>query len=142
MKTKINEVPLVGPRGRRELLDRINELEEKIEEMSDSGEKIKPIILTELPASEETIETLASKGLTIDEIQAAAEGNRTAVVIKEHGEIVRYNITEACVTDIDTRLSFEYSEREADMTLSTGRAVTILIDLTDDMSVEVLIAEY
>lgn len=30
MKTKVNEVPLVGPRGRKELLDKINELEEKI----------------------------------------------------------------------------------------------------------------
>lgn len=30
MKTKVNEVPLVGPRGRKELLDRINELEDKI----------------------------------------------------------------------------------------------------------------
>ena len=27
MKTKTNKVPLVGPRGRRELLDRIEELE-------------------------------------------------------------------------------------------------------------------
>lgn len=30
MKTKTNKVPLVGPRGRRELLDKINELEEKL----------------------------------------------------------------------------------------------------------------
>ncbi|MBQ4276154.1 MAG: hypothetical protein II717_06480, partial [Lachnospiraceae bacterium] len=27
MKTKINEIPLVGPRGRKELLKRIEELE-------------------------------------------------------------------------------------------------------------------
>lgn len=33
MKTKVNEVPLVGPRGRRELLDRIVELEKKIIEL-------------------------------------------------------------------------------------------------------------
>ena len=30
MKTKVNEVPLVGPRGRKELLNRINELEARI----------------------------------------------------------------------------------------------------------------
>lgn len=30
MKIKVNKVPLVGPRGRKELLDRINELEEKL----------------------------------------------------------------------------------------------------------------
>ena len=30
MKTKTNKVPLVGPRGRKELLKKINELEEHI----------------------------------------------------------------------------------------------------------------
>lgn len=30
MKTKVNEVPLVGPRGRKELLKRINELEAQV----------------------------------------------------------------------------------------------------------------
>lgn len=33
MKTKVNKVPLVGPRGRRELLDRIEELEKKVIEL-------------------------------------------------------------------------------------------------------------
>ena len=30
MKTKVNEVPLTGPRGRKELLKRINELEAQV----------------------------------------------------------------------------------------------------------------
>ena len=30
MKTKVNEIPLVGPKGRKELLNRINELEAQI----------------------------------------------------------------------------------------------------------------
>lgn len=30
MKTKVNEVPLVGPKGRKELLRRINELEAQV----------------------------------------------------------------------------------------------------------------
>lgn len=30
MKTKVNEVPLVGPKGRKELLKRINELEAQV----------------------------------------------------------------------------------------------------------------
>ena len=34
MKTKTNKVPLVGPRGRRELLDRIEELEKKVIELA------------------------------------------------------------------------------------------------------------
>ena len=141
MKTKVNEVPLVGPRGRRELLERINELEEKIEEMSGSGEEIKPIILTELPTRGDTIETLASKGLTIDEIRAAAEGNRTAVVYKEHEGTVRYYITEAMVSNDEIKFAFEYTERAADMTLGTGSSVTIIMDLTD-MSVTVTLAEF
>ena len=33
MKTKANKVPLVGPKGRRELLDRIEELEKKVIEL-------------------------------------------------------------------------------------------------------------
>lgn len=37
MKTKVNEVTLVGPRGRKELLNRINELEEKVLELEQSS---------------------------------------------------------------------------------------------------------
>lgn len=37
MKTKINEIPLVGPRGRKELLDKISELEKKVLELEQSG---------------------------------------------------------------------------------------------------------
>lgn len=31
MKTKANEIPLVGPRGRKELIERVRELEEKLD---------------------------------------------------------------------------------------------------------------
>jgi len=36
MKTKVNEIPLVGPKGRRELIDSINSLKERIEEVRSS----------------------------------------------------------------------------------------------------------
>ena len=41
MKTKVNKVPLVGPRGRRELLDRIEELEKKVSELESEADNIK-----------------------------------------------------------------------------------------------------
>lgn len=37
MKTKVNKVPLVGSRGRRELLDRIEELEKRVIELEQSS---------------------------------------------------------------------------------------------------------
>lgn len=37
MKTKTNKVPLVGPKGRRELLDKIEELEKKVVELAQGG---------------------------------------------------------------------------------------------------------
>lgn len=37
MKTKTNKVPLVGPKGRKELLDRIEELEKKVTELTNAG---------------------------------------------------------------------------------------------------------
>lgn len=37
MKTKTNKVPLVGPKGRKELLDRIEELEKKVIELENGG---------------------------------------------------------------------------------------------------------
>lgn len=36
MKTKVNEIPLVGPKGRKELIESINSLKEKIKELSSS----------------------------------------------------------------------------------------------------------
>lgn len=37
MKTKINQIPLVGPKGRRELLNRINELEREVLKLEQSS---------------------------------------------------------------------------------------------------------
>lgn len=45
-----------------------------------SGEMPRPIVLTGEPQDGDTIEILAEKGLTIQEIQAAARGERTGVV--------------------------------------------------------------
>ena len=44
MKTNINKIPLVGPRGRREILDKINELEKKIKELENKEVDALPYI--------------------------------------------------------------------------------------------------
>lgn len=50
MKTKTNKVPLVGPKGRRELLDRIEELEKELEQkVNQSYDVITPKIATDIP---------------------------------------------------------------------------------------------
>ena len=50
MKTKVNEIPLVGPKGRRELLNKVNELEKKVLELeqdaSSSDSESEPAELT------------------------------------------------------------------------------------------------
>lgn len=48
-----------------------------------SGEMPRPIVLTAEPSSDDTIETLAAKGLTLAEIQAATQGERTCVVLNK-----------------------------------------------------------
>ena len=71
MKTKTNKVPLVGPRGRRELLDRIGELEKKVIELAQAGA---PKTVVEMVGSVEdgTLEE-ALAALTIDGEPATVE---------------------------------------------------------------------
>lgn len=60
MKTKTNKVPLVGPRGRRELLDRIDELEKKIAELASNQPETHVLEILSFSESDESIEdTLA-----------------------------------------------------------------------------------
>ena len=89
MKTKVNKVPLVGPRGRRELLDRIEELEEKIKELENATPEpdpnaVKPIVLTGQLTTEMTTQAeLDEIGLTVDEVLAAFQGKRTFVIVPD-----------------------------------------------------------
>lgn len=43
MKTKTNEIPLSGPRGRKDLIEQVNKLEKKVKELE--GEQIKEDVI-------------------------------------------------------------------------------------------------
>lgn len=57
-----------------------------------SGETPRPIVLTAMPEDGDTVETLAEKGLTVDEIIAASRGERTAVVLSTDDSTLYYEI--------------------------------------------------
>lgn len=69
MKTKVNEVPLVGPKGRKELLRRINELEAQVAQQDFL--RIGPFDITavaEDEAAKEQIKNAISRGVIFDTI--------------------------------------------------------------------------
>ena len=60
-----------------------------------SGEMPRPIVLTAMPEDGDTVETLAAKGLTVDEIIAASRGERTGVVASSAAGTERWDIFSA-----------------------------------------------
>lgn len=76
MKTKVNEIPLVGPKGRKELLKKVNELEKRID--SQSSDNVKKVNLG--PDVTDVIDLMAEKEyFTIEAIE-----NGTNVYFKRH----------------------------------------------------------
>ena len=80
MKTKVNEVPLVGPKGRKELLKRINELEAQVAQQDYLRIKIQSAEqLSEQEAA--TIKKLVDNGTVYDAlIEYGADGWESRVV--------------------------------------------------------------
>ena len=71
MKTKINEVPLVGPRGRKELLAKINELEKKVAELESNQPETHKLTITGLLPSgtiQECLSVLKLDGSPISDV--------------------------------------------------------------------------
>lgn len=101
MKTKVNKVPLVGPRGRRELLDKIEELEKKVSELengSDQNEDAKTLVIPNFdgtPISEDTDEEFCAKvGITTQQINDLRSRKYMFVTIPGYSTINFY----VCVT--------------------------------------------
>lgn len=94
MKIKTNRVPLVGPRGRRELLDKIEELEKKAAELTQSGQK--PVLEIETHAEDKTVETVLSllkingKRATLEELLKLDVG--TIVSSDGYGEMLATSV--------------------------------------------------
>lgn len=61
MKTKVNEVPLVGPRGRRELLNRIEELEKKVAELASASSEKHVLEILSVTEEHETARELLAR---------------------------------------------------------------------------------
>ena len=127
MKTKTNKVPLVGPKGRKKLLDRIEELEKEVLALAQSGgNSPKPIRLTESLGNEETIESLAEKGLTVQEIEAASRGELTSIIIPDSGVMCYFSITYVTYADESNySIAFENYSRNSGFEINTGTSYYI-----------------
>lgn len=79
MKTKVNEIPLVGPRGRKELIKKINNLEKGTSDSSSDGvSDVRKINLS--PDASDILDMMAEKEyLTIE-----ATENNTSVYFESH----------------------------------------------------------
>lgn len=78
MKTKVNEIPLVGPRGRSEIIKRMNELEKQISGSGSDSGSTKKINLG--PVVNDVLDLMAEKEyFTIEAIE-----NGTNVYFKRH----------------------------------------------------------
>lgn len=89
MKTKVNEVPLVGPKGRKELLKRINELEAQVAKQDYIIVNLIGVLDDTTDAfNEEITRQLANyieAGVIFDVILQDPNGNRTR--IGEHSQV-------------------------------------------------------
>lgn len=79
IKTLI-EKTIAGQGSQVDIGGKLAEILGAIVDAMPSGETPRPIVLTAMPEDGDTVETLAEKGLTVDEISAAARGERTGVV--------------------------------------------------------------
>ena len=78
MKTKVNEIPLVGPRGRSEIIKRMNELEKQISGSGSSSDDVRKINLS--PDVSDVLDMMAEKEyFTIEALE-----NGTNVYFKRH----------------------------------------------------------
>lgn len=85
MKTKVNEVPLVGPKGRKELLRRINELEAQVAQQDYLRIQLErnPLNLT---AEEKAKIVDAHKNGTIYDVVLVNADGDTAIIIADQIE--------------------------------------------------------
>lgn len=72
------------------------------------SETTRPIVLTGVPSTGDTLEDLADIGLTPEEIQAASRGKRTGVIVPAGNGYVFYTIT-GCTYSSDTNYRIIFS---------------------------------
>lgn len=129
MKTKTNKVPLVGPRGRRELLDRIEELENKVAELaSNQPEKHVLEILSVSDGSETIEETLArikldGRGMTTEDLNKLGVLN---TYLLYNG--VEYAITQYLYNDYGTSVYAIISAGFASIVQEVEKTLEIQLD--------------
>lgn len=94
----------------------------------------KPLVLERVFSDDDTLESLAQSGLTDEEIQAAARGERTCVVI----DSVYYNITTASFESSDV-WSFAFESHVYD---SNGSFLTMVACSAENAEGELTIKHY
>lgn len=96
----------------------------------------RPIVLTAMPEDGDTVETLAEKGLTVDEIIAASRGERTGVVLDRAAGKELWDIFTASNVVGARYIAFGIATYLSSGEFNSLSQCTVYIDPDDEVTVE------